>query len=593
MLQIYTDGQLTDLPDDISVDLVFENPLFSADRIPATYSLSYELPLTPRNRALFGNPDRITTTGDRFRDHPTRILFAGIEIASGIQTVEEIGEAITVNFSGSILPSNIDRHLQNVAMDTFDFTGYNNLQTAEIAWDGMLRRNMKDPDAAFFAPPVAIKDVEPLERDMNNPHDLFLNTRAMWLNPMHMPAQSYLHRLSKGNEWYMLKVIPAVRVWYIFDKIFGDKLERNIFREGEWRKLSLQCLWHPHYNLTDNWPCWNNGVVRLQDFMPDVSAADFIVEMLKLPCASMYIRGDTFSIESNADILNRKIIRDIRPDQLIGTPTVTLEVGQEYTVGYSAADDGEQPEGEIVDRDTILDAMHYMSGRGNIPDGSGVVTSVKVKYPPQTLTAILDTTGRTPYALRQEDMPESAPSEENEETDASGYDMTVNAKVVRCVANKYWLNDDDMNQHGNWGDKILCPEIEAVGAKRGDELLIGLWQGMQSEIQQWSMSPGYTPNYYPYLSATNYGANGERLSDLSLYWNGEDGLAKRHQAFGGWISKDKVVLTATALFSSLDLHNLDLRDKYHVRGRLFFIRTMNVSLKKNRIEPAEVELVEA
>lgn len=133
MLQIFTDNQLTDLSDDISIDLVFENPLFSTDRIPAAYSLSYDLPLTPRNRRIFGNPDRVAAAGDRFRDHPTRILFDGIEIASGIQTIEEVGETITVNFSGSILPPTISRHLQNVEMDTLDLSGYNsNMYTAEI-----------------------------------------------------------------------------------------------------------------------------------------------------------------------------------------------------------------------------------------------------------------------------------------------------------------------------------------------------------------------------------------------------------------------------------------------------------------------------
>lgn len=608
MLQIYTDGQLTDLSDDISIDLTFENPLFSTDRIPAAYSLSYDLPLTPRNKTIFGNPDRVTAAGDRFRDHPTRILFDGIEIASGIQTIEEVGEAITVNFSGSILPPAINRHLQNVEMDTFDLAGYNsNHYTAEIVWDGTLRRNMKDPDAAFFAPPIAIKDVEQLERDPDNPQDLLLNTRSRWLNPMHMQAQSYLHFLKTGNWQYMLKVIPAVRVWYIFDKIFGGKLEHNIFKDGEWKKLSLQCLWHPNYNLTDNWPCWNavspsanpnnpgpDITVRLQDFMPDVSAADFVVEMLKLPCASMYIKGDTFSIESNADILNRKIVRDIRPDQLIGTPTITKEAGQEYAVGYASGDEGEQPEGEIKDVDTILDGLHYMAGRGNLTDGTGVVTSVKVKNPPQVLTAILnDTGGRTPYALKQEDMPATETSDDTTEEDDSGsYDMTVNAKVVRCVANRYWLNDDDMNHYGNWGDKILCPEIEALGTKRGDEMLIGLWQGMQSEIRQW-YSQGQSYNSYPYLSATNYGANGERLGDLSLYWNGEDGLAKRHKKFCDWISKDKVVLTVLILLSALELHNLDLRDKFAVLGRHFFMRSLRVSLKKLRIEPAEADLVES
>lgn len=605
MLQIYVDDRPIDLSDDISIDLVFENPLFSSDRIPATYSLSYDLPLTPRNRQVFGNPDRVAAAGDRFRERPARILFAGIEIASGVQTVEEISDVITVNFSGSILPANLNRKLYKVEMDKIplSYNGDHALETSMTVWDGTLRRNMTDPDAPFFAPPVAIKDVEWLERDPDNPEDFLLNTRARWINPMHLEHHSYEHYLKDTEErFYLLKILPAVRVWYLFDKIFGDNLERNIFKEGEWKKLSLQTLWHPSYNITDNLPCWtpdidewgNTGyTVRLQDFMPDISAADFVVEMLKLPCASMYIHGDRFSVEYNDDVLNRDVVRDIRPDQLIGTPVISREAGQRYTVGFADSEEGEQPEGEIKEVENILEGIHYMASRGFLSDGTGTVTSVRVQNPRQVQTIILDNESRAYYAVKQEDMPDEetvAETEKDEETEDGGYDMTVNAKRVRCVANRYWLNDDDIGV--NWYHHILCPEIEAIGTERSDELLIGLWQGLQSEIQQWSMTSGYTPNTFPALSATNHGANGERYGDLSLYWHGPDGLLARHEQFAEWLAKDRMVVTTEVLFTALDLHELDLRDKFALHGRHFFIRTMNVSLKKNSIDPAEVEFVE-
>lgn len=605
MLQIYVDDRPIDLSDDISIDLVFENPLFSSDRIPATYSLSYDLPLTPRNRQVFDNPDRVAAAGDRFRERPARILFAGIEIASGVQTVEEISDVITVNFSGSILPANLNRKLYKVEMDKIplSYNGDHALETSMTVWDGTLRRNMTDPDAPFFAPPVAIKDVEWLERDPDNPEDFLLNTRARWINPMHLEHHSYEHYLKDTEErFYLLKILPAVRVWYLFDKIFGDNLERNIFKEGEWKKLSLQTLWHPSYNITDNLPCWTPDIdewgnagytVRLQDFMPDISAADFVVEMLKLPCASMYIHGDRFSVEYNDDVLNRDVVRDIRPDQLIGTPVISREAGQRYTVGFADSEEGEQPEGEIKEVENILEGIHYMASRGFLSDGTGVVTSVRVRNPRQVQTIILDNESRAYYAVKQEDMPDEetvAETEKDEETEDGGYDMTVNAKRVRCVANRYWLNDDDIGV--NWYHHILCPEIEAIGTERSDELLIGLWQGLQSEIQQWSMTSGYTPNTFPALSATNHGANGERYGDLSLYWHGPDGLLARHERFAEWLAKDRMVVTTEVLFTALDLHELDLRDKFALHGRHFFIRTMNVSLKKNSIDPAEVEFVE-
>ena len=70
------------------------------------------------------------------------------------------------------------------------------------------------------------------------------------------------------------------------------------------------------------------------------------------------------------------------------------------------------------------------------------------------------------------------------------------------------------------------------------------------------------------------------------------GRTQRHTAFKAWIEQDKVVVTGNTLFTARDLAELDLRDKFVFRGWRFFIRSMNVSLKKNAIDPAEVELVE-
>lgn len=590
MLQIYTDNQLTDLPDDVSIDLTFENPLFSPDRIPATYSLSYELPLTPRNRSIFGNPDRIALAGDRFREHPTRILFAGLEVASGVQIIEEIGESITVNFSGSVLPENIGKHLQNIPMDVYDLTGYNSsISNAQVNLDGMMRRNMTDADAPFFCPPIAIKDVERMERDPDNPEDILLNTRARWLNAMNLPVEVYLHYLKGSGTFYALKLLPAVRVWYIIEKILGSRLQRNIFREGEWKKLCLQTLWHPDYNLNTNLPPWRrkddkNVTWAVADFMPDVAAGDFIVEMLKLPCASMYIKGDTFSVEYNGDILRRNVVHDWT-DKIIGTPTLTSEPGQEYRLEFSARDEGEQPEGEIKEVKTVINALEYLAGRT-------YVNSCRVENPPQVLTAILDEVGRTPSVVKQEDMPATADTEESElESDTAGYDMSIGAKVVTCNIHRYWLNDDDMDKELSNEQKFYVPEIEKLETKRPDTILLGLAQGMQKEIKRWNIPVAYR---YPYLSATNYNAYGEKLGELSLFQNGTGALFERyHKPFAEWIARKKLKLTGAVYLRPIDLHRLDLRDKFNIRGRLFFLETMNVSLKKNRIEPAEAEFVEA
>ena len=86
MLEIFTDGEKTDLQPDTEIELTFEQPMIADDRIPAPYSFDYELPLTPRNRRLFGYPDR--TASDRmFEKIPSEIVFGGVVVARGTQRI--------------------------------------------------------------------------------------------------------------------------------------------------------------------------------------------------------------------------------------------------------------------------------------------------------------------------------------------------------------------------------------------------------------------------------------------------------------------------------------------------------------------------
>lgn len=584
MLQIYVDDRPIDLSDDISIDLVFENPLFSSDRIPATYSLSYDLPLTPRNRQVFGNPDRVAAAGDRFRERPARILFAGIEIASGVQTIEEISDVITVNFSGSVLPDFINRKLYNAPLGevvlSYYTSGNDSTSIAQTNYDGRLRGNLRDPDSPYVACPLAVKESgETAERDPNNPHDQYLTTRKSFVNLTDRSGEGYLHYLTSGGG-YLLKILPAVKVWYLFDKIFGDRLERNVFKEGEWAKLCLQTLWHPDYKLTDNLPPWrsvnedgiNKKILRWADFMPDVTVADFVVEMLKLPGCTMYLRGDRFSVEYNDDILKREVYHDLK---LEDGYTISREAGQRYLLSYSDSESLEQTDVEIREAANVVEGMKVM-------DGSVYVSAFRSRYPPQVLQADGESVPHLTVVKAYR------PEEEAEESDVeepATYDMTIQAQVVRCNVRRWWYEDADLE--GSTLERFYIPEIERIESKRPDTILLGLYQGLQRHIRY--MGEGFP---YPYLSATNYNAYGERLGDLSLEIDTLSGLAQRHTAFKSWIERDKVVVTGQVLFTALELHDLDLRDKFTFHGRRFFIRTMNVSLKKNRIEPTEVEFVE-
>ena len=54
MLQIFIKGQQVDLLGDTEVAITIEHPMLSNDHIPVPYSVDIDLPLTAKNRIVFG-----------------------------------------------------------------------------------------------------------------------------------------------------------------------------------------------------------------------------------------------------------------------------------------------------------------------------------------------------------------------------------------------------------------------------------------------------------------------------------------------------------------------------------------------------------
>src|SRR5690606_705843 len=61
MLKITLNGTPLNIPPDLQLNLIFENPLLFNDRIPSSHSLSFDLPATAHNLRIFGNPNRLNS----------------------------------------------------------------------------------------------------------------------------------------------------------------------------------------------------------------------------------------------------------------------------------------------------------------------------------------------------------------------------------------------------------------------------------------------------------------------------------------------------------------------------------------------------
>ena len=131
------------------------------------------------------------------------------------------------------------------------------------------------------------------------------------------------------------------------------------------------------------------------------------------------------------------------------------------------------------------------------------------------------------------------------------------------------------------------PQTAEALEERPQNLTVALWKGMS----RWLVSG--VPNAeqtYPYLSHCNYDAEGNRLDDVTLQLTGS--TLARHAAYKAWIEKDKMAVKAELLLTPLDLHRLDLRDKFYLKGKYFFIRRLEITMTPERLEAAETEFIE-
>lgn len=602
MLEIITNGVKLDLSSDTAITIQYDNPIFESNGIPTPFSFTYTLPLTTRNLTLLLNPDRVPSNVNYSKRLATTIRFAGMDITSGYQTIEITSDdGIEVSFNSIIFPDISKLPLYKLPFEKL-FLGYAekvdwlfgykwDTSLAAEEYVRVLTTEINNSLPNFIPATMIVKG-----RDLvpNIEYSELTNQRSMRINP-------YVNILKPRK-----KHIPAFSVGYIIKNILPDAF--GIFDRGDFAKLMLVCSYHPAYQTKDDANVWNfdkdTGMVTLNiaDFMPDVSFEDFLCEMLKLACASMYISNGKPVFEYNSTIVGAKSSSDWS-DKIIGNPVIGVALGSRYNVGYSdLATDNEHIPAErqlwvvpfISDMITMFTSHNSNPGEVEFVGSNVFIQSTRQTYQVE-INEVLSKDYKYHFDFKLvADTDEKLDAADDDERGT--FDMVVNAAPVRMVVGVDVKTDNLMVPSFD-GTKtkhqyIYCPEVD-MGSDdekptRPDKLTIGLYQGMTTSMQHSGI-----PFEYPAISRYNYNTRGVNHTATSLDWTGEFGLLnKYHKEYKAWIEKDKRTVKADVLLSSVDLRNLDLRKKCHINGRNFLIKSLSVTLTSTMIEPAEVEFWE-
>lgn len=632
MLEIYVNGSLVDLPPNIQITMTIDNPFLIQDRIPVPHSLTFELPPTPKNQSIFDYTNRIPSlieSKGMFASYTCVIRMNSIVISEGQLVVTEFTRTFKCFFTAAeITPSMKNALFANEAGEfTFptedwfdvDFTDTDNYahQYRQWALDAAAGLNEaitvapvkvgSNQDLDFLAGTFSM-EVEGELVEIPVPKDVYAMMDQEYINYWNTTFNEFMLRKPSTippptYPAVHASVFPQIRVGYLLNQLFGGRLDNNIFASGELADLVIPTTYFHNWFKAGGGMLYVNVLagmmfdndlltttdpptVKLKSFLASMSTPNFIRELLKLFCATLTSSRGRFKLLRNKDIVfdSSAVNWD---EKLIGVPTIGVEKGKVYRYGY-----GESKSSKLATAINTVSSLNEMINDVIAPTPSG---TTEVGY-------FIETTNQT-FLKRSERIP--AEDDESEDiikdsyelldsgfgqsADSDGsesYDVTSSLKPLPVVPAPYWWSaSNSATSHPDtawWG----VPQFDGERETRPELAGLCFYRGIVPAPQ--------LDREYPLLTPYSYDTNGDPAGNLSLAWDGEDGLINRfHKEFKAWMERDKAKVSSTVRLTALDLHNLDITKKVYFHGRKFYIKQLRFTIEKNKIQPAIADFIEA
>tara|TARA_R110002020_G_scaffold475112_1_gene708647 strand:+ start:31983 stop:34184 length:2202 start_codon:yes stop_codon:yes gene_type:complete len=607
-----------DLPSDFNCELVIENPLFIQDRIPVAYTTSAAFPLTPSNKRLMDEPDRVNKIkGDRVWEYDGAIMGYGARVLYyGMLQIMEIGGQLKWNFQASDELSTIKKNMNDLDWGTINFgSGDYSMRT--------------DPDFGLV-PPFYIGDIPMITyknhwasaRDngllyTNGPiktsdtgfptkfdEDLLVYVNALygqnqWFNPwantsgfisgvIYNPLTTTIERYAHSPMY------PQLRAYQVLKKLLNLADVDNPFYSEELYRVVLTSHFHPNLrdDLVQKWsgiildndypsnltPA-ENLILDIASYQPAMPANDILKALLNITCGTLFRYQENgqgvFRIKLNKDIINDPTFQDW--DSLLGSKLIlTREQAQDYIYGY---DDFRESAPAIDPEFVLTDVASIIDAPVNVETGE------QVYY--------IQTTGQLILKRLAAKVEDTDPDEFVFEVKNSGmgFSESEDGYQITSVLSPMKMRpelgvDSFFNQQSKPARRLYLPIYEGEKSVKYKPHLMMYYGNITNQLNP--------PFLAPYLSYHNYDAGGNRLGELSLQWEGQDGLLNTyHKYFKEWMESDRLGAYGDFIFSPYFLKDVDLAKKILVRSKLWWIKKIIVPFSKKKIEPAKVDLVEA
>jgi hypothetical protein len=569
------------------ISFTIENPLFSEDGMPVSVSTGIEFPLTPTNMFEFGFVDAMMVS-PQAQTVLASIILAGIEIFKGELKFDEFSDGIlkyTFVETGVFDQNNLSRKIYEIESELYseiDLLTFVENARKEKYEDFGLPMIIRKPNVAKIELPTpnAAAECSIIDKYANHLFGGYGGSR----------------RSGFVRSPY---IVPAVKVGYMLNKMLpGISLPAET--TPYLQRLAIIGTYKPEgwqndlvgipYSATTNTPSY--GVcksVRMSESLPDMTCSDFLSNLFKMFSISLFANG---TLKTKKSIINDKTYVDWSNNVSKVYSVITGDAGG-FVLEYANQNENFTPPKQddtwqdVVPpkiivcpsifemRNEFLASNDYIavqvSATKNVYSGKKI--NVRFFYDRRG-TFLSETMGIvTMDIVSQSGLDKSTVGDANN----SSWDNSIDFHCVSCIpaevtTSVYTSDGSSPYPFSLFGTSPII-DLPSVGAERPSTVYIGLLYG-HNMLDQGEYSEYVTPFQQP--NGTTY------TSPLSIAIGGADGLYEKfHKDFAAWITKKHDSIKADVFLEPSDIADLQLWKKRMIHNRLFFIKSMELTILDN------------
>lgn len=586
-------GRTLDITPGQEITLTLENPLFADDRMPVAVSTGIEFPLSPTNKVEFRFVD-VMMIPPAVQKIPAAIIFEGFELFSGELLFDEfsdqtlkytfVGADATEAFSGNIHEI-ASRDYSGMAMSTF----VQNARKGDYPDIG-LPMIVRKANSAKIEYPTAAGEAECSSID------------------------KYANYLYTDTPY----IIPAIKAAYLLEKIhprliFPSQIQDYLDRMAILGTYKPEAWQNDRYGIPYTTPSRNNPYIgdgfNAAEALPEMTKAEFIANILKMFCATIFPEKGYYDVRTNSSILQDKTFIDWTQKVSDIYAIVAGEAGSyslEYANGEQNYDPAKEEEFDEELAQSIYSASNYeeliskfrtsdnyvdvrVTFSGNVYSGKAVKAYLYWSRPPSVMGKPIFNKTETSIPLIDIVFQANVNKIELSEGggDGQNYENNIGFICTPCIPANVatFIYTGSTNAQVTLRAMAPVVDIPTVGGNRPSDVYIGLL------IENNFFDQG---NYFtrpePYIDGGTEMAN----TRYSIAIGGTNGLyAKFHETFAQWQVKKKDSVKADVVLSPADIAQFKLWRKIMLYNRLFLIKTMEITLSdKATVAFANAEFVE-